>query len=220
MDMPVTLKRFIDENPGVYKGISEYELKQLIRIYNFYPDSVRLLRDEDAVQALHFKCKMCGECCSSVKFITVSYRDVKRWLGHNRWDILSGLTIDKRKTPLLASLKKEDIMSSKINAEKMLNGCPVNDNELIEHCFKLLYITDLLENAVYVSRLNNRCIFLSENDKGNSICMIHETKPEVCEKFPYYTGRLVDKRLLESIGFCPALKQLKNTGQAGDHGAE
>jgi len=196
------LSRFYLANPGLYSFASRGDMDQLSRIYELYPDSARLLSDREAVELTGFECLRCGRCCSSVRYITVCHDDVKRWARQKRRDILESLVIDRRRTPLLA-MYKEDIGDAKAEAGSILAEAGLDG----EHAFQVLYITKLLECAVYVGRTNGACTFLRE-DNGKTACAIQDTKPRVCEKFPYYIGKYTDSRLLKDDCFCPSLSAI------------
>lgn len=194
------LRLFFQDNPLLYGHVAGEELAQLARIHELYPDAVRLLSDSEAVYLPDFECRRCGRCCSSVKYITVSHGDVKRWVGGKRLDILESLAIDRRRMPLLA-LRKEAFGAARAEARSWMAEAGLDD----EHIFQLFYVTGLLECAVYVKRKDGACIFLRD-DKGMAECAIQDTKPRVCEKFPYYLGKYTDGRLLREDSFCPSLK--------------
>lgn len=198
------LRQFFIENPALYDGAPAEDIAQLSRICELYPDSVRLLSDREAVKIDHFECRRCGACCASVKYITVCFSDVKRWVTQRRLDILDTLDIDRTATPMLATRGKDAIAMARADADKMLRGLDSPDRQRIRD---LICVTKLLESAVYVSRKNNACAFLEEKD-GLYTCRIHDTKPRVCEKFPYYIGRFTDSRLLKEDSFCPALGEI------------
>jgi Fe-S-cluster containining protein len=196
------LRRFYHDNPLVYGGASRRDLEQLSAIDELYPDSIRLLSDQEAVELPRFECRRCGACCASVKYVTVSREDVKRWVSRKRLDILDRLAIDRRRTPLLAAMKG-GIGAAKAEARSYLEGAGLYS----EHAFELLFITMLLECAVYVKRRDGACIFL-EKYGDTAACAIQDTKPRVCEKFPYYIGNYTDRRLLKEDSFCPELSEL------------
>lgn len=198
------LRQFFSENPILYGTAHAEDKAQLSRIYELYPDSVRLLSDREAVKLDHFGCRRCGACCASIKYITVCFSDVKRWVAQKRPDILDALDIDRTITPMLATRGKDAIAMARSDADRILAGFDVPDGERIH---ELLYITKLLESAVYVSRKNNACIFLEEKN-GLFTCKIHDTKPRVCNKFPYYIGHFTDSRLLKEDSFCPTLREI------------
>jgi Fe-S-cluster containining protein len=197
------LRQFYSENPLLYGDAPPEDTAQLSRIYEFYPDSVRLLTDREAVRLAGFECRRCGACCASIKYITVCFSDVKRWVEQRRWDILEELDIDRTVTPLLANCGKKVLMSAKKEAEAVLEGLDVPDRVRVR---ELLFITGSLESAVYVSRKNNACAFLI-ND-GLATCTLHDTKPRVCGKFPYYIGHFTDGRLIKEDSFCPTLREI------------
>lgn len=196
------LRRFFNDNPLLYGRASQEDMGQLSRICELFPDSARLLGDGEAVELPEFECQRCGKCCSSVRFISVCNDDVKRWAAQKRLDILESLVIDRRRTPLLA-LRRDAIDASKAEASGDMAAAGLDD----EHVFELLYITKLLECAVYVKRPGGACTFLRE-DGGLSACAIQATKPRVCDKFPYYIGKYTDGRLINEDSFCPSLKQI------------
>ncbi|MDI6896720.1 YkgJ family cysteine cluster protein [Methanocella conradii] len=197
------LLRFFKDNPMVYGGATREELEQLSRIHELYPDSARLLTDCMAVELPFFRCLRCGECCSVVRYITVCHEDVKRWAFQGRLDILDSLAIDERRTPLLA-LKKDEIKAAKAEAWALLESLGICSLKV----YRLLYVTRLLECAVYVKRSNGACVFLEE--KGDmAACSVHDTKPLVCKKFPYYIGKYTDSRLIKEDSFCPSLRATK-----------
>jgi Fe-S-cluster containining protein len=198
------LRQFFGENPMLYGTAPMEDKAQLSRIYELYPDSVRLLSDREAVKLDRFDCRRCGACCASIKYITVCFSDVKRWVAQKRPDILDALDIDRTITPMLATRGKDAIALARSDADKILEGFDGTDRERIR---ELLCITKLLESAVYVSRKNNACIFLEEKN-GLCTCKIHGTKPRVCDKFPYYIGRFTDSRLLKEDSFCPTLREI------------
>ena len=197
------LRRFYSENPLLYANAASEDLTQLSRIYEFYPDSVRLLSDREAIRLAGFECRRCGACCASIKYITVCFSDVKRWVEQKRWDILEELDIDRTITPLLAACGKNSLDSAKIEADAMLEGLDVPDRGRVR---ELLFITRSLESAVYVARKNNACAFLIKD--GLATCALHDTKPRVCGKFPYYIGQFTDGRLIKEDSFCPALREI------------
>ncbi|HMK46737.1 MAG TPA: YkgJ family cysteine cluster protein [Methanocella sp.] len=198
------IEEFFRRNPGVYTEASEDDLEQLRRIHNLYPDKVRLLAEGEAVDASRFECRRCGTCCSTVRFIPVCHADAQRWVMQKRWDILERLVIDRARTPLMAIWGKGAITMARDRAAAATEGIDMAAplRRLVTH---ILYVTDLVESAVYTGREDNRCVFLS----GDShTCIIHDTKPRVCEKFPFYVGKYTDPKLLEQE-FCPGLKSLK-----------
>lgn len=200
-----SIARICADNPMLYREAPAEDLEQLYRIAKLYPDNVRLLSDREAVELPAFDCRRCGTCCSAIKYITVSGQDVKRWVRQRRWDIIDGLVIDRRKTPLLAKYGREAIDKAKAGAHEFLARSEPACS--YDHAFKVLYVSELLECAVYAGRENGTCIFLTEAD-GRTACGIHDTKPRVCEKFPYYIGRYTDGRLLKEDSFCPSLREL------------
>jgi Fe-S-cluster containining protein len=195
------LQRFYDDNPLLYGRANPEDLDQLSSICELYPDSARLLTDREAVELPHFECRRCGACCAAVKYVTVSHGDVKRWVSQKRLDILRALVIDKRRTPLLA-MKKKAIGAAKDGARSLLESAGLDS----EHAFELLYVTTLLECAVYVKRRDGACAFLAYEGSA-AACGIQGTKPLVCEKFPYYMGKYTDGRLLKEDSFCPSLSE-------------
>lgn len=196
------LRRFYDDNPILYGHAGREDLEQLSGIYELYPTSVRLLGDREAVELPYFECRRCGRCCVAVKYVTVSHDDVERWISQKRPDILGELVIDRRRTPMLA-MRKGRIGAAKAAARSLLENAGPDP----EHAFELLYVTMLLECAVYVKRRDGACTFL-EKDGGLAACAIQGTKPRVCEKFPYYIGKYTDGRLLKEDSFCPSLREL------------
>lgn len=208
----VDLKPFFDNNPLLYGSAGDDELRDIERIYALYPDSARLLGDTDVVPLQAFECRRCGACCSSVRYVPVSGDDMRRWLSQRRTDIISRLSIDRRRTPMLASLDKGLVEATKKEsaelAEEALydNGMPPVSLSAYRHAVETLYLSDLLENVVYAGRENGRCVFMS-GEEGKAACSIQETKPAACARFPYYAGKYVDKKLLLKE-FCPALKSI------------
>lgn len=198
------LRRFFNDNPLLYGQASPEDMGQLSRICELFPDSARLLGDGEAVELPEFECLRCGSCCSSVRFISVCNVDVKRWAAQKRLDILESLVIDRRRTPLLA-LRRDAIDASKAEASGDMAAAGLDD----ERVFELLYLTGLLECAVYVKRRDGACTFL-RHEEGGAACAIQDTKPRVCEKFPYYIGNYTDSRLLKVDSFCPSLRELAN----------
>jgi Fe-S-cluster containining protein len=196
------LRRFYDDNPLLYGHAGSEDLDQLSLIHELYPGSARLLTDTEAVELPGFECLRCGRCCSAVRYVTVCHEDVRRWAAQKRLDILERLTVDRRRTPLMA-LRKDAIGAAKAEARSLTEEAGIDD----EHVFELLYVTGLLECAVYVKRMDGACAFLLEDD-GKAACAIQDTKPRVCEKFPYYLGRYTDGRLLKEDSFCPSLKAI------------
>jgi Fe-S-cluster containining protein len=196
------LRHFFDDNPKLYGHAGSDELGRLAGIHELYPDGVRLLSDKEAVELQGFECRRCGNCCSAVKYVTVCHEDVKRWVRQKRADILESLAIDRRRTPLLA-LKKRDIPAARAGARSLLDDAGLRD----ERVFELLYVTGLLECAVYVGRKAGVCTHLML-EGGYYSCAIQDTKPEVCERFPYYMGKYTDGRLLKEDSFCPSLRQI------------
>ncbi len=187
----------------LYGRAGREDLEQLSGIYDLYPDSVRLLTDREAVELPSFECKRCGRCCETIKYVTVSHSDVKRWVSLQRPDILDSLDIDRRRTPLMASRPKEAIKAAKAEARTLLENAGMKN----EHAYDLLYLTGLVECSVYVSRKNSSCAFLTEQD-GVASCGIHDVRPRVCEKFPFYIGSYTDGRLLKEDSFCPSLSEI------------
>ncbi len=202
------LRHFFDGNPMVYGHASPEDLGQLSRIYELYPDVTRLLDDRDAVEVPHFECRRCGACCAAVKYVTVSHEDVKRWVIQKRPDILDALVIDRRRTPLLA-IRKGDIQGAKSRARRLCGDAGIGS----EYVFQLLFTTELLECAVYVRRTDGACVFL-EKDGDVAACAIQDTKPHVCDKFPYYIGKYTDGRLLKEDSFCPSLSELEKKSRS------
>lgn len=196
------LMHFYHDNPLVYGHASRQDLDQLSMIYELFPDSARLLGDREAVELPEFECRRCGQCCSSVRYITVCHGDVKRWVAQKRLDILENLVIDHRRTPMLA-MRKDSIGTAKSEAMALLAEVGLED----ERFFQLLYVTGLLECAVYVKRSGGACVFLG-GEGGRSTCSIQDTKPLVCEKFPFYIGKYTDSRLLKEDSFCPSLRDI------------
>ena len=198
------IEEFFRQNPGIYAAACEDDLDQLRRIYELYPDQVRLLKEGEALEISSFECRRCGNCCTSVRFITVCHGDVLRWIAERRWDILERLVVDRTKTPLMAIWGKESITKARAKAAALLEGTELDDTSRC-HITQVLYVTDLVESVVYTVRENNRCTFFSDESNG---CTIHDTKPRVCEKFPYYIGKYTDPKLI-GCDFCPGLKDLK-----------
>ncbi|WP_128859877.1 YkgJ family cysteine cluster protein [Methanocella paludicola] len=196
------LLRFFNDNPLLYGRAGREDLDQLSRICELFPDSARLLGDREAVELPEFECLRCGRCCSSIRFISVCHGDVKRWVGQKRADILERLVVDRRRTPLLA-MRRDAVEAAKEEARSFLSGAGVDD----ERFFELLYVTGLLECAVYVKRKDRGCTFL-QYVEGRAACAIQDTKPRVCEKFPYYIGKYTDSRLLKEDSFCPSLGEI------------
>jgi Fe-S-cluster containining protein len=203
------LRHFYDDNPLVYGSASPRDLEQLAGIYELYPDRIRLLSDREAVELPGFECRRCGACCTAVKYVTVSREDVERWVSQKRLDILDALAIDRRRTPLLA-MRKGEIEAAKAGARSLLESAGLDPGP----AFELLYVTALLECAVYVKRRDRACAFLSY-EGGAATCAIQDTKPRVCEKFPYYIGKYTDGRLLKEDSFCPSLRELAKKRMTG-----
>lgn len=199
----VELDEFFRDNGGLYASASAEDLEQLRKISLLYPDRVRLLSAADAVNAGDFKCRRCGSCCAAVKIVPACHSDVLRWLDQGRWDIFDRLVVDRRRTALMAVWGREAIAAAKGRAANRLEGSTVPEGRR-PAVAELLYVTDLVESAVYAAREENRCAFY---DSEGAACTIHDTKPRACEKFPFYVGKYTDPRLLE-LDFCPALKEL------------
>jgi len=197
------LEGFFWDNAGLYTAASGEDMEQLKKISMLYPDRVRLLRESDVVPAEGFACQRCGACCSEVKFIPVSHADVRRWVAQARWDVLDRLVVDRRRTPLMAVWGREAIAATKEKARVALEKAEV-DEDRRRRAVEILYVTDLVECAVYVDRDWGHCAFFTGEDNS---CQIHDIRPRVCEKFPFYIGTYTDARLLK-IGFCPGLKEL------------
>jgi Fe-S-cluster containining protein len=85
----------------------------------------------------------------------------------------------------------------------VLEGMDVPDRDRVR---ELLFITRSLESAVYIARKNYACAFLIKNTPAT--CALHDTKPRVCEKFPYYIGHYTDGRLIKEDSFCPTLREI------------
>lgn len=202
------LRQFFLDNPALYGCAREDELWEIERVHALYPDGARVLGDLDVVLLGTFECRRCGACCSSVRYVPVCSGDIRRWLSQGRTDIISCLAVDRRRTPLLASLGPDMVEAAKRNAgeeaEAALYAAGHASFKTFSHVAETLYLCDLLENVVYVRRENGRCAFMTDDDKAT--CAIQETKPRACAKFPYYAGKYVDKRLIQK-GFCPALKE-------------
>lgn len=197
------LEGFFWDNAGLYAAASGEDIEQLKKISLLYPDSVRLLRESDAIPAAGFACQRCGACCSAVRFVPVARSDVLRWIRQSRWDIIDRLVVDRRRTPYMAIWGREAIAATKEKARAELEGVDV-DEDRRRRATELLYVTDLVECAVYVAREWGHCAFYSGE---NNACQIHDTKPRVCEKFPFYVGQYTDARVLKA-GFCPGLREL------------
>ncbi|HUL62531.1 MAG TPA: YkgJ family cysteine cluster protein [Methanocella sp.] len=197
------LEGFFWKNAGLYAAASGEDLEQLKKISALYPDRVRLLRAEDAVSAADFACQRCGACCSEVKFVPVARSDVLRWVGQARWDILDRLAVDRRRTPYMAIWGREAIGAAREKACAALEPLEL-DEERRRRALELLYVTDLVECAVYVGRDWGHCAFFSGEDNA---CQIQDTKPRACAKFPFYVGTYTDARLLK-VSFCPGLRVL------------
>lgn len=197
------LASFFGINTGLYSAASGEDMEQLKKINMLYPDNVRLLRQSDALSAAGFTCKRCGACCSEVRFVPVSHGDALRWVAEERWDVFDRLVVDRRRTPLVAVWGREAIASAKEKASELLADLELEDDRR-RRVTEILYVTDLLECAVYVGRDWGHCAFYSGEDNA---CRINGTKPRVCEKFPFYVGSYVDARLLQ-VSFCPGLREL------------
>ncbi|MGA9140134.1 MAG: YkgJ family cysteine cluster protein [Methanocella sp.] len=197
------IESFFSVNSGLYAMASDEDIEQLKKISMLFPDSVRLLRETDAVPAEGFVCTRCGACCSEVKFIPVAHSDVLRWVAQARWDVFERIVVDRRRTPMMAIWGREAIAATKEKARAALEGIELDDDRR-SRITEILYVTDLVECAVYVDRDWGHCAFFSGEDNA---CMIHDTKPRVCEKFPFYIGMFTDARLLK-IAFCPGLRDL------------
>jgi Fe-S-cluster containining protein len=197
------IESFLGDNARIYSTASAEDIDQLKKISMLYPDNVRLLRESDAVPAEGFVCKRCGACCSEVRFIPVSHGDVLRWVAQARWDVFDRLVVDRRRTPLMAVWGREAIVSAKEKARAIVADVELDDDRR-RQVTEILYVTDLLECAVHVDRDWGHCAFFSGEDNA---CLINETKPRVCEKFPFYVGSYTDARLLK-VSFCPGLKEL------------
>lgn len=213
MSVPEELERFFNDNPVLYGHADVEDIRQLTRIYEIYPDMVRLLDDASAIELEGFKCLRCGACCFTVKYITVSHSDVRRWVAQGRCDILEALVIDRRRSPLASVYGKDRIDQAKAganmliesNIEVLSRAC--SDSNFYKRVLDVIYLTGLLESSVYVGRRDNKCIFLGCDADGVASCMINDTKPRVCEKFPYYIGRFTDSRLVKQDSFCPGLRE-------------
>ncbi len=199
---PEELQCFFDDNPLVYGSASPGDLEQLVSIFEVYPDRVRLLSDREAVELPRFECRRCGACCATIKYVTVSRQDVERWVSQKRLDILDSLVIDRRRTPLLAA-RRDRAEDARARARSLLESAGMDSG----HAFELLYVATLLECAVYVKRRAGACTFLNYVG-GLASCAIQDTKPRACEKFPYYTGKYTDGRLIKEDSFCPSLSEL------------
>jgi Fe-S-cluster containining protein len=197
------IESFFSTNSGLYAMASDEDIEQLKKISMLFPDSVRLLREADAVPAEGFVCTRCGACCSEVKFIPVSHSDVLRWVAQARWDVFERIVVDRRRTPMMAVWGREAIAATKEKARAALEDIELDDDRR-QRIMEILYVTDLVECAVYVDRDWGHCAFFSGDDNA---CMIHDTKPRVCEKFPFYIGTFTDARLLK-IAFCHGLRDL------------
>ena len=197
------LESFFDQNAGLYSAASDEDVEQLKKISMLYPDGVRLLRQLDAVPAEGFTCKRCGACCSEVKFVPVSHRDALRWAAQGRWDVFDRLVVDRRRTPMMAVWGPEAIADVKKKAVAALGKAALDDGRR-RHVTEVLYLTDLLECVVHVDRDWGHCAFFS--GEGNA-CLIYDTRPRVCEKFPFYVGAYTDARLLK-VSFCAGLREL------------
>ena len=195
------LEEFFKVNARLYAGASAEDLEQLRKISALYPGQARLLPEAEAVDAAGFACQRCGACCSAVRYVPVCHGDVLRWLGQERWDILDRLAIDRRRTPLMAVWGREAVAAARDRAQLAAGSAPEDRRDRLT---ELLYVTDLVECAVYAGREDNRCAFFAQD---GSVCGIHDTKPRVCDKFPFYAGRYTDARLLQR-DFCPGLKAL------------
>lgn len=199
----VELEVFFRDNAKLYSAASAEDLEQLRKISLLYPDRVKLLRDDDAVEIEGFNCLRCGSCCSTVKFIPVCHSDVLRWLEQKRWDVFNRLAVDRRRTPLMAIWGREAVAAARQHAMDQLEQHEVPE-EHRPRVMEILYVTDLVESVVYTAREAGCCIFFDEN---GATCAIHDTKPKVCEKFPFYVGKYTDPGLLKR-NFCPAIKAL------------
>jgi Fe-S-cluster containining protein len=202
------LRRFYSDNPLLYANAPSEDLTQLSWIYELYPDRVRLLSDRQAVMLAGFECRRCGACCTSIKYIAVCFSDVKRWVEQKRWDILEELDIDRTITPMLAACGKNALDAAKKEADAVLERIDVPGRERVR---ELLFVTGSLESAVYVSRKNNSCSFLIKDEPAT--CSLHDTKPRVCGKFPYYIGHFTDGRLIKEDSFCPSLREIAKNGK-------
>ncbi|OPY29654.1 MAG: Flagellin N-methylase [Methanocella sp. PtaU1.Bin125] len=201
------IEGFFSANAGLYSAASDEDLEQLKKISLLFPDSVRLLREPEAVPAEGFTCQRCGACCSEVKFIPVCHSDVLRWVAQARWDVFDRIVVDRRRTPMMAVWGREAIAETREKARAALEGIELDDDRR-RKVTEILYVTDLVECAVYVDRDWGHCAFFS--GETNS-CTIYDTRPRVCAKFPFYVGTFTDARLLK-ISFCPGLRELAGPG--------
>jgi len=135
----VELEGFFWDNAGLYTAASSEDLEQLKKISMLYPDSVRLLRESDALPAAGFACQRCGACCSEVKFIPVSHSDVLRWVTQSRRDILDRLVVDRRRTPYMAIWGRDAIAETKEKARVALETLEM-DEERRRRATELLYV--------------------------------------------------------------------------------
>jgi Fe-S-cluster containining protein len=151
--------------------------EQLYSAYEVYRTCPKVSASGIAIRGITApECFRCGNCCRKPWRIEVAFHDVLRWIREKRFDIISSLEYSPRK-----SQDNEDIHADLKQAEMAASQLAGLDADILAKSVFMVYISASSEGCLIIPK-NNGCIF--HDDGEISSCAIHDTKPEVCERFP------------------------------------
>jgi Fe-S-cluster containining protein len=115
-----------------------------------------------------FKCRRCGKCCKENWEITLDFqKDILRWIQDKRFDILRKVVLNPK---FVLSPHRYD-----------------NEPQWMLDCGHVLF-----------GDVTHKCPFLGEAVGEHSAgCRIHDTRPQVCRKFPFDENKRVRADILD-----------------------
>jgi Fe-S-cluster containining protein len=121
------------------------------------------------------ECDQCGKCCLQWVNPQVTGADFRRWREEKRLDILKHPCIDPKWNGV-----KYDLCS----ASEVFGGTSVKQ---LRQALKELAI--FYNRTFLFGGFANCCPFLKHLRNGKYICLIHETKPEICKDYFCDSGK-------------------------------
>ena len=134
------------------------------------------------------ECQRCGRCCE-IDGIYATQRDIERWLIQKRYDILQYLYGNPWRPPYESGTNKPLTLAEAVR--NRVEGSPLERE--VRYVFEEIAEiydnrTDLWFHPITGEELTT-CPFLHKPaGRDQYECLIHQTKPEVCES--YYCSNL------------------------------
>jgi Fe-S-cluster containining protein len=150
----------------------DYSTEQLYAAYEAYLTCPRSPFRQ--INAVAFDCARCGSCCRRPWRVEVDLLDALRWIDEGRYDILDSL-----EPRPWGAVDEPDIDS--IIVRQLADRLAGEDEGRIATALAVVSTLAGCEGS-YVLPKNEGCGYLIDGPPAS--CRIHDTRPEVCRRFP------------------------------------